>query len=90
MVVVFLSDENDYRWGDKLYDMVKRVKAKPFNRDFKKQIGYFNDCDLLHIDIDKLSYRLNNYTVDFKNKEYNRALKILENRLRLLKGVAWE
>lgn len=86
----FLSDIRDYPLDEKLYDNIKRVKSRPFNSDFNKQIEYFKNYDLLHIDCNSLYERLNNCSVDFKIKEFNRALKILKNRLDLLKGVAWE
>lgn len=86
----FLSDIRDYPLCERNFDNIKKVKSKPFNSDFKKQIGYFKNYDLLHIDCNSLYERLNNCIVDFKVKEFNRALKILENRLNLLKGVVWE
>lgn len=86
----FLSDVRDYPLDDRLYDNIKKVKSRPFNLDFNKQIEYFKNYDLLHIDCNSLYERLNNCLVDFKIKEFNRALKVLKNRLNLLKGVAWE
>lgn len=86
----FLSDVKDYPLDERLYDNIKRVKSKPFNSDFIKQVGYFKNYDLLHIDCNSLYERLNNCLVDFKIKEFNRALKVLKNRLDLLRGVAWK
>lgn len=86
----FLSDTRDYPMGEKLFYLSKKVKAKPFNVDFRKQISYFSDYDLLHIDYDFLYERLNTYTVDFKLKEFDRSVLLLKNRLNLLKGVAWD
>lgn len=87
----FLSDTNDYPLDKKgVSHKISRVKSQPFSRDWRKQIGYFDDCDLLHIDINSLRYRLENYTVDFKKEEYEGALEVLKSRLKTLKGVAWE
>ena len=87
----FLSDTNDYPLDKKgVSHKISRVKSQPFSRDWRKQIGYFDDGDLLHIDINSLRYRLENYTVDFKKEEYERALEVLKSRLKTLKGVAWE
>lgn len=87
----FLSDTDDYPLDKKgVSHKISRVKSQPFSRDWRKQIGYFDDCDLLHIDINSLRYRLENYTVEFKEAEYERALEVLKIRLKTLKGVAWE
>lgn len=87
----FLSDTNDYPLDKKgVSHKISRVKSQPFSKDWRKQIGYFDDCDLLHIDINSLRYRLENYTVEFKETEYERALEVLKIRLKTLKGVAWE
>lgn len=85
-----LSDTRDYPMGERLYLLLRRVKAKPFNTDFIKQAKYFSDYDLLHIDIDCLYERLNSYEIEFKRKEFERAKNILLSRLNLLKGVVWE
>lgn len=86
----FLSDINDYPFSVDIPILVRKVKAKPFSSDFKKQIRYFADYDLLKLDIDKLYYRLENCMVDFKEKEFSRSVAVLKYRLSSLKGVVWE
>lgn len=86
----FLSDAVDYPLEYNTASLIRKVKSKPFSVDFMKQLEYFSDCDPLKIDIESLDYRLSKYTVEFKEKEFNRAKAVLKNRLKLLKGVAWK
>lgn len=86
----FLSDVYDYPLSVDISILIRKVKAKPFSSDFKKQIRYFADYDLLKLDIDKLYYRLENCMVDFKEKEFSRSVAVLKYRLSSLKGVVWE
>lgn len=85
-----LSFLSDYPLSGDISALMREVKAKPFNVDFKKQIGYFSDYSPLKIDVDSLNYRLENYIVNFKKCEFDRAKSVLRRRLNLLKGAAWE
>lgn len=84
-----LSDLDCYPMGANISMLIRKVKSKPFSTDFKKQLGYFSSLPLLRIDYERLLFRLNEYTVEFKEKEYFRAKSVLLKMLNNLKGEAW-
>ena len=83
-----LSDTGDFPLSGNYLSMLHRVKARPFSRNFKKQVGYFN-TDMLKINYKGFIESINSKTVPFKEKEYNRAKNVLLYQLRTTKGAIW-
>lgn len=76
-----------------LYKLTHRVKSKPFNRNFKKQVIALRELGgkPLNIDIDKLVKDINGYTnMLYDCKFVKRALEVLLIRLKEMEGLAWE
>jgi hypothetical protein len=83
-----LSDTRDYGIDEPIAKCMKRIKAKPFSSSFEKQITYAEN--MLTIDYSGFLENIKNLEVPFKQKEYERALRILEVRMEKLEGKAWK
>lgn len=84
-----LSDTSDYPMGERVSVLINRVKCRPFNVSFSKQVRYF-DFNPLNIRYDDLVDKLNLVEVPFKEKEFLRAKMVLLKRLRDTEGYLWK
>lgn len=92
-----LSDTTEFPMEERTVKLIDKVKAKPFSTSFKKQVEYFrSSVEPLSIDIEKFNSGIalvrNNldYSVPFKQREFIRALYVLNSRLKSLEGIAWQ
>lgn len=87
-----LADTNDYSFHSPTQTNMKKVKARPFSTDFKKQIKYFDNYskDKLKINYNELMDELNNVIIKEKEDEFNRAKNVLIMQLKRSEGELWE
>lgn len=89
-----LSDLNDYPMYMDISKAIRRVKAKPFNVSFNKQVRYFN-FEPLVIDFDSFYNKIKavieniDTSIPFKKEEFLRAKTILLKRLNESEGILW-
>lgn len=83
-----LSDIRDYPMYDSVSKCLRKVKAKPFNVNFKKQFLYTNGTPL-SIDIVGFLDALDISCVGFKENQFNRAVYVLKTLLKETEGLAW-
>lgn len=83
-----LSDMNDYRMNTPISVCVRKVKAKPFSTDFKKQWEYTSGSRIV-IDFSAFCCDIENMTVQFKQSEFERAKKVLISRCKETEGYLW-
>lgn len=84
-----LSDTLEYPLRAKIESMIRQVKARPFNTTFENQLKHVRGEYLL-IDTKSFLAKVDGLQVPFKQEEFERALRVLKYRLRVLESVVWK